>query len=100
MHNEYRLPVTTENILVRNKNKRGCSLQQQCAADALDMHYSATAMQNFCITRNSWKGEARKGSLLQYCKQCAFYSKTSHAMTMKPHEIDIRGYEECSVSIT
>jgi hypothetical protein len=40
------------------------------------------------------------GSLLQYCKQWAFYSKTSHAMTMKPHEIDIRGYEECSVSIT
>jgi len=100
MHNEYRLPVTTENILVRNKNKRGCSLQQQCAADALDMHYSATAMQNFCITRNSWKGEARKGSLLQYFKQCAFYSKTSHTMTMKPHEIDRRGYKECFVSIT
>jgi hypothetical protein len=77
MHNEYRLPVTTENILVRNKNKRGC-----------------------CITRNSWKRKARMGSLLQYCKQWAFYSKTSHAMTMKPHEIDIRGYEECSVSIT
>jgi hypothetical protein len=26
--------------------------------------------------------------------------KTSHAMTMKPHEIDKRGKKECSASIT
>jgi hypothetical protein len=51
------------------------------------------------MARNSWEGEAKKESLLQYCKQMCI-SKTSNAMTMKPHKIDRRGYKEGSASIT
>jgi hypothetical protein len=101
MCTEDRLSVTPEKIVVQDKDNRGHFLQQWAAGAfhryALHYYSYAELLHNKKI---HGKEKQERNHFNEYCKQCAFYRKISHAMTNWSHEIDKRGYNECFTSIT